>query len=497
MIFNETGLFVFILIFFSIQVWAGGGSIAGNGGDVIYCPTPSADQKPIELLDMFESRVLKGNVISLGDTDWSDEQRIHFVIQRLKRVDRQRASVYEAHALNFLEESEFTSKELPDIPDSFHIALPKGCKIRQIVIQAKDPAPGQKRFLINQILWNQLDSQGRVALIFHEIIYREALSLGQENSIKTRAFNAALMSKSFDTLLIPAYVASLYYVTLSPYRLFLGADHWVESSDLSINLLGHPADSDRPIMATAKGVLFGKPFDGSIQVEIKNDHLVVDGFWSSKTFSWSMDGKSPDQIKEFYSVRIDDTGMVLAGRATNRLAIQTPLYQIYCDPNSRDPYLNYFKCEFAPDLVSQAEVEGQWVRIRAPRYVRWGGEDMFERIKFDKTWRRITTASFFAPTQINIHSVALTFQNEFQTYDSGAIHHGFLATPGRLQVPSSSTWVVAAAEEISLREDGSVEELTLAEDAYLKSNWDDDGITFFPAGKRVKLNEKGVADVVR
>src|SRR5690606_18925272 len=51
-------------------------------------------------------------------------------------------------------------------------------------------------FLVDKDLWEELDNDNKVALIFHEIIYAEAISYGHLNSLMTRSLNIKLLTSS-------------------------------------------------------------------------------------------------------------------------------------------------------------------------------------------------------------------------------------------------------------------------------------------------------------
>ncbi len=51
--------------------------------------------------------------------------------------------------------------------------------------------PGEKRYFINQDLWDQLDNDNRAGLLLHEFIYRE---LRTPTSVKVRCYNSIISS---------------------------------------------------------------------------------------------------------------------------------------------------------------------------------------------------------------------------------------------------------------------------------------------------------------
>jgi len=83
---------------------------------------------------------------------------------------------------------------LRDIPDSIESFLPADCALEQLVIQSEPDVPGDARYLINDDIWRRLPVEDQVAVILHEIIYREAFPLGHQDSRKVRYFNSWLYS---------------------------------------------------------------------------------------------------------------------------------------------------------------------------------------------------------------------------------------------------------------------------------------------------------------
>jgi hypothetical protein len=55
--------------------------------------------------------------------------------------------------------------------------------------------PGERRFLVDQDLWDQLDEQNKAALVTHELVYWEKLDYNENASSRTvRYFNGFLLS---------------------------------------------------------------------------------------------------------------------------------------------------------------------------------------------------------------------------------------------------------------------------------------------------------------
>lgn len=98
---------------------------------------------------------------------------------------------------------------MADIPDSGNIVIPKGCTIEQIANQSAPLYADDPRYIIDQSLWSLLDNQNRAGLILHEIIYREAIELGHDNSVSTRFLNANMSSRKIESMTIADYTRFL------------------------------------------------------------------------------------------------------------------------------------------------------------------------------------------------------------------------------------------------------------------------------------------------
>ncbi len=175
------------------------GTETGNGGDVLVCRTPSMQISSIELLDYFEARFLRKISIDLGGPELSVTEKVQLVLERLRRFSPTRADLYQTWLSTFQAESHFVDvANLADIPDSELIVYPANCSLQQIAIQKEPSFPEDSRYLIDQGLWKAMDNNQKAGLILHELIYREAISLGHKNSKNVRYFNSILSSNKTD-----------------------------------------------------------------------------------------------------------------------------------------------------------------------------------------------------------------------------------------------------------------------------------------------------------
>lgn len=169
-----------------LGVWAG--KEVGNGGSGVICRDPDTGLiHRAELLDLYEAREIRGLELDLGSPTEAYQVKLKRVLKTLRVAAPIRSQVYEKYVDRFWSEGVLLrDSEFVVIPDSFHISVPKPCKIEQVAIQKAQEFPGDKRYFISQELWQAFDENSKAALVLHEIIYREALDWGHKDSKGTR-----------------------------------------------------------------------------------------------------------------------------------------------------------------------------------------------------------------------------------------------------------------------------------------------------------------------
>lgn len=210
----------------------------GNGGDVVVCANHQATM--VELLDYFEARVIRGIEFDVARPSWQKTVtmslagiRSHYVEQFVARVakfDAAWAKDLERELRSFVEDAAFVDFVLMDVPDSFHLGVPEGCRIEQAAVQRSVLFPEDKPFIVARQWWGaepyyvcpaaggpcaapwsnlttddaQAErakiAQRQAGLMIHEVILRRALELGQTNSIRTRYFHSYVMSSKYHAL---------------------------------------------------------------------------------------------------------------------------------------------------------------------------------------------------------------------------------------------------------------------------------------------------------
>lgn len=169
---------IFLAISMSVSVLA---NRIGNGGNVVVC------KDSVEVLDFYEaSTTIKFPV----NSQHLDYQAIaEDVFKRLKSVSPKLSTQYLERLKTIVTEIEFKEGvALTDVKDSLHTFKPedRNCEVKQIAIRKEEIGPKEKRFVIDQKLWNRLDSRNKSALIVHEIVYEHLNKLGDTTSVKAR-----------------------------------------------------------------------------------------------------------------------------------------------------------------------------------------------------------------------------------------------------------------------------------------------------------------------
>lgn len=179
------------LLLTAMVSWAG--NKVGNGGDVVVCPESKS------VLDLYEAKS-NGAELREFSENLSHSQIIKDRLEKLKEKAPVLGSQYLRRLETMQTEIDFKSDvELADVKDSAHAFIGKDCKLFQIAIRkGYVPEESQKRFLIRQDLWEQIDETNKAALLTHEIIYEHLSKLGVSDSRPARQMVSKIFSKNFD-----------------------------------------------------------------------------------------------------------------------------------------------------------------------------------------------------------------------------------------------------------------------------------------------------------
>ena len=172
--------------------------VIGNGGDVVVCRDVSHAIQSVEMLDYYEARVQRGITVRLPENG-TPEQIALGALSTVQKFSKIRGDRYSQFVNGFMQQVQFV-EALVDIPDSDNVILPQGCTIEQLIVNQDPQFPEDKRFLINQTLWNAMTNAGRAGGMLHEAFYSEALENGAKDSRAARYFHSKMVSTQAPTL---------------------------------------------------------------------------------------------------------------------------------------------------------------------------------------------------------------------------------------------------------------------------------------------------------
>ncbi len=190
---------MFVVIFFQVICVGSiyGGVIKGNGGNTLVCG------ESVEVLDISEARLLYSANFNFVDLE----------ARAFTRAEKQISPVVYRKLHQWLktwrDEAQFLNNvSLGEVTDSFHFVIPKDCMVVQTVI-AREPLPGEKRYLVQADIYERLKPWQKLALQWHEVLYRQVIERRQShnfrpddiyNSESTRRMVANLFSDESETL---------------------------------------------------------------------------------------------------------------------------------------------------------------------------------------------------------------------------------------------------------------------------------------------------------
>lgn len=200
------------------------GNQVGNGGKGVVCRDKQNQIKSVQLLDFYEASVLGRGMPRYSGKDYSEMATN--AIDRLKTIDPQKFILYRSEWMGFENNRAFIRAPIIETPDSDHIiAPPPGCTIEQLAIQITPAFPQDRRYNINEMLWQKMSETNRAGLILHEIIFREAIARGHKNSIAVRYLNAVIASGEIARLSAVEYGNMIHEAHLATLR-WTHVDQW-------------------------------------------------------------------------------------------------------------------------------------------------------------------------------------------------------------------------------------------------------------------------------
>lgn len=180
----------------------GTGGQLGNGADAIVCR--SGFKFTAELLDIYEARVLLDKKWSPDFYSQNYAGEMELARRALGPLDEKlkvKSARLREYLGSFQSEAVFVpNANMTDVDDALQVAIPAGCELVQLVIQIPNPLAGQKRYTVNQDVWDMMDDENHAATMLHEVIYRDQQILGHTDSRWTRYLNALLFSNEISKM---------------------------------------------------------------------------------------------------------------------------------------------------------------------------------------------------------------------------------------------------------------------------------------------------------
>ncbi len=189
-----------------------GGVEDGNGGDVLVCDEVGDHEEKVQSLDWYLTSLSGQPKLSDATKDptqlqlWlvAEAQR---VVMRLAAYDPYRAGLYSSYIKNFFADAYIKENlYIPELGDEGPIPMPgPSCRVINAVYQTSPKLSWDHRYSIKKELWDQMSPQSKVAMIVHEVIYRETRQY-YNNARLAIEFNIQLLSDRVSTMSRSEYI---------------------------------------------------------------------------------------------------------------------------------------------------------------------------------------------------------------------------------------------------------------------------------------------------
>jgi hypothetical protein len=181
---------IFFCLLFGVSSAMAGG-MEGGGGKTVVCRNPDGTIHTAEILDLYEGRIEYGLSYKESKQDWISQAQAIMSAAGIFMGQSAPPSEINDWFLNAVSHLKFIPKGtvLTPIDDSFEVIAPVGCNIEQTVNYRND-----QLILVSEEIWDALSETQKAALLIHESIYRYLRSWGETNSIRSRHFNAYIVS---------------------------------------------------------------------------------------------------------------------------------------------------------------------------------------------------------------------------------------------------------------------------------------------------------------
>lgn len=168
-----------VLLLFILHIFTPtfAGHEVGNAAHAVVCRDAQQTITRAESLDLFEAKELHGLILSPVPRPGVLSRDVQAYLARFNPYSPLRGLTYSQFAKDFLSESQYTDAPIRLIKDYEDAVLPTGCALEQVVLQHHfRKALQQKwRYQINEEIWYALSHFDRIAVILHEVIYRELI----------------------------------------------------------------------------------------------------------------------------------------------------------------------------------------------------------------------------------------------------------------------------------------------------------------------------------
>ena len=231
------------------------GGHVGNGGNVLVCRDAAGNTADFMLYDYYEAQLLRPELVhDLGAPTLSVDDKVALALRRWSRLEPRRAALYTQWAREFQGDVLFIhGQTLPTIPDTEPVVNPPpGCEMKQIAIHREPMFPGDTRYFVDGDLYDSrsMTNDAKAGLILHEVIYREAVTFGVENSIGVRYLNALAASTNIDSVSSQEFVTDLRATGMGT----------AEASGVVIDLKGREPQFSAPNQLKFADIIADQPY---------------------------------------------------------------------------------------------------------------------------------------------------------------------------------------------------------------------------------------------
>ncbi|MFP5519023.1 MAG: hypothetical protein ACLGGX_03920 [Bdellovibrionia bacterium] len=293
---------ILILVMALTGFTAYAGHEVGNAAHAVVCRSANGDILTAESLDVFEGKRLYGLQPILSQETGFLTKDAEAVLSRLLPFSPIRTLTYIQFVRNFEKQSLIVPVSFELVKDYDKGAFAENCNIEQVVLQidAKQARITNWKYKINQEIWSKLTFTDRIAIVVHEILYRELIDhnarMGfskQVDSLKVRQLVAELLANNLRSY--QDEVVTSFLQTTFPYREYEGAMVTPHSTPRSeVSLPGEEAHSCSIAMADSLLV-----FEGQSTVLAPNNFEVCfyKSIWRSGSLARSFAVKAGQQME--------------------------------------------------------------------------------------------------------------------------------------------------------------------------------------------------------